>query len=64
LGVGCLVKQLRAWDINGTPLLFLAISSRSSENCFKTVHDELVTALGKGGLVEQIAASDDLGRNI
>ncbi|CAB1096081.1 unnamed protein product [Ectocarpus sp. CCAP 1310/34] len=64
LGVGCLVKQLRAWDINGTPLLFLAISSRSSENCFKTVYDELVTALGKGGLVEQIAASDDLGRNI
>ncbi|CAM9548053.1 unnamed protein product, partial [Ectocarpus fasciculatus] len=64
LGMGCLVKQLRAWDINGTPLLFLAVSSRSSDNCFSAVYDELVTALGKGGLVEQIAASDDLGRNI
>ncbi|CAM9478531.1 unnamed protein product [Ectocarpus fasciculatus] len=64
LGFNALVKQLRARDINGAPLLFLAASSRSSENCFQTVHDALSAVLGRGGLVEQVAARDDMGRTV
>lgn len=48
LGFNTLVKQLRARDINGAPLLFLAACSRSSENCFQTVHDALSAVLGRG----------------
>lgn len=48
LGFGVLVKQLRTWDINGTPLLCLAASSRSEATCFQMVHDKLRTVLGEG----------------
>ena len=48
LGFDVLVKQLRAWDINGTPLLCLAASSRSETTCFQTVYDILHTFLGTG----------------
>lgn len=48
LGFDVLVKQRRAWDINGTPLLCLAASSRSITICSQTVYDKPHTVLGIG----------------
>eukprot|EP00903_Cladosiphon_okamuranus_P011821 g11108.t2 len=64
LGFDVLVKQLRACDINGTPLLCLAASSRSITTCFQTVYDKLHAVLGTVGVVEQVRQKDHMGRNI
>eukprot|EP00903_Cladosiphon_okamuranus_P021649 g19903.t1 len=64
LGFSVLVKQLRACDINGTPLLCLAASCRSKTTCFQTVYDKLLTVLGNAGVAEQVGRNDHMGRNI
>eukprot|EP00903_Cladosiphon_okamuranus_P019883 g18275.t1 len=63
-GVSVLVKELRAWDINGAPLLFQAASSRTKHECFATVCVALRTLLTRSGLIEQITAFDHRGRNL
>lgn len=63
-GTEALVKELREFDINGAPLLFLAASSRSTSECFHKVFHVLRAFLGTGGLLEQFKAHDHLGRNI
>eukprot|EP00752_Nemacystus_decipiens_P006636 g5966.t1 len=64
LGFDVLVKQLRAWDVNGTPLLCLAASSRSITTCFQTVYDKLHAVLGTVGVAEHVRQQDHMGRNI
>lgn len=58
------MKELREFDIDGAPLLFLAASSRTSTTCFHDVFHTLRAFLGMGGLLEQIEANDHHGRNI
>lgn len=58
------MKELREFDIDGAPLLFLAASSRTSTTCFHEVYHTLRAFLGVGGLLEQIEANDHHGRNI
>eukprot|EP00752_Nemacystus_decipiens_P009021 g8052.t1 len=62
--VGLLVKELRAWDINGAPILFQAASSRTKHECFDTVCHALRILLTRSGLIEQIIAHDHRGRNL
>ncbi|CAM9102556.1 unnamed protein product, partial [Hapterophycus canaliculatus] len=63
-GVSVLVKELGAWDNNGAPLLFQAASSRTKHECFDTVCYALRTILTRSGLIEQIIAFDQRGRNL
>ncbi|CAM9784847.1 unnamed protein product, partial [Scytosiphon promiscuus] len=63
-GVSVLVKELKASDINGAPLLFQAASSRTRHECFDTVCYALRTILTRSGLIEQIIAFDQRGRNL
>lgn len=62
--MGVLVKELRALNINGAPLLFQAASSRSKTTCFRTVFDALRTILTKSGQIQQLVAVDHMGRNV
>ncbi|CAM9818817.1 unnamed protein product, partial [Ectocarpus sp. 12 AP-2014] len=58
MGVRALAKELRELDIDRAPLLFNAAASRSEKSCFRTAHDLVYKALGKGGLIEQLGAVD------
>lgn len=59
-----LVRGLRERDINGAHILSRAASSREETTCFQDVYDQLKEVLGMGGVLEQLEAEDDMGRNI
>lgn len=64
MGVRALAKELRELDIDRAPLLFNAAASRGEKSCFRTAHDLVYKALGKGGLIEQLGAVDGEGRTM
>lgn len=64
LGMSFLVKQLKQTDINGAPLLFLAVHTETERSCFEEVRAEIVAVLSRVGFNTQLMSMDSRKKGI